>query len=109
MRHWVNPIVNNGRMKGFNAIHCIYAGNEALKYLVGHRSLKVKEIITKTMFLRWLLMITPAQEKLECCMVMMAGSGLKSEKKKKKRLHSTYKLPCIDRAISSNQHVYDKG
>jgi hypothetical protein len=33
-------------MKGFNVMHCIYAGNAALKYLVGHRSIKVKEIIT---------------------------------------------------------------
>jgi hypothetical protein len=29
-------------------MHCIDAGNAALKYLVGHRSIKVKEIITLT-------------------------------------------------------------
>jgi hypothetical protein len=39
-------LLTNGKMKGFNVMHCIYAGNAALKYLVGHRSIKVKEIIT---------------------------------------------------------------
>jgi hypothetical protein len=46
MRHWVNPIVNNGRMKGLHVINCIDAGNAAFKYLVGYLSIKVKEIIT---------------------------------------------------------------
>ncbi len=39
----------NGRMKGLHVIHA------ALKYLVGHRSIKVKEIITQAMILRLLL------------------------------------------------------
>jgi hypothetical protein len=38
-------------------MHCIDAGNAALKYLVDHRSIKVKEIITlEAMILRLLLM-----------------------------------------------------
>jgi hypothetical protein len=44
--------------------------------------------------------LIPAQEKLACCVVMMAGFGLKSAKKKKKMLHSTKKLSCIDRVIT---------
>ena len=65
-------------MKSLHVIHCIDAGNAALKYLVGHRSIKVRKIITQQGE-----KLTQAQEKLACCMVMMAGSGLKSAKKKR--------------------------
>jgi hypothetical protein len=37
-------------------MNCIDADNAALKYLVGHRSIKVKEIIAQAMILRLLLM-----------------------------------------------------
>jgi hypothetical protein len=33
-------------MKGLHVIHCIDAGNAALKYIVGHRPIKVNKIIT---------------------------------------------------------------
>jgi hypothetical protein len=46
----------NGRIKGLHVIHCTDAGNEALKYLAGHRSIKEKEINTQAMILRLLLM-----------------------------------------------------
>jgi hypothetical protein len=58
MRHcWVNPnFFINGRIK---VLHCIDAANAALKYLVGHKSIKVKKIITQAqaIILRLLLVI----------------------------------------------------
>jgi hypothetical protein len=74
-------------MKGLHVINCIDAGKAAFKYVVGHRSIKVKEIITlEAMILRLLrVTLTPAQANLHivCCVVIMAGSGLKSAKKEK--------------------------
>jgi hypothetical protein len=60
MRHcWVNPnFFINGRIK---VLHCIDAANVALKYLIGHKS--IKEIITQSqaMILR-LLLVTGQQD-----------------------------------------------
>jgi hypothetical protein len=69
----------NGRMEGLHVI-----GNASLKYLVGHRSIKVEEIITQAMVLRlWLRTGKHMhKKKLAYCVVMMAGSGLKSVKTK---------------------------
>jgi hypothetical protein len=65
MRHcWVNPnFFINGRIK---VLHCIDAANAALKYLVGHKSIKVNEIITQkaeTMIVRLLLVTGQHQHK----------------------------------------------
>ncbi len=53
-------------------MHCIDAGNAALKYLVGHypSPSDYPEIVAGDRS-------TPAQEKLAYSVVMMAGSGLK--------------------------------
>jgi hypothetical protein len=47
-------------MKGLHVIHSIDAANAALKCLVGHRSKRVKEIITQAMMIlsRLLLLVT---------------------------------------------------
>jgi hypothetical protein len=78
-------------MKGLHVIHCIDAGNAALRHLVGHRAMKVlKKIILPSDDPDEIVAddrLTSAQEKLAYCEVMMADSGLKSAKKKRKRLH----------------------
>jgi hypothetical protein len=74
----------NGRISGLNLTHCIDASHASFKYLAGHRKKSNKnhypiddpEIVTGDRLL------TPAQEKLANCVVMMAGSGLKSAKRK---------------------------
>jgi hypothetical protein len=76
----------NGRMNGLHVIHCIDAGNAALKYLVGHRSIKVNEIITPCARDPEIFAgdrLAPAQENLHTvCLWWLAL--LKSEKKKDK-------------------------
>jgi hypothetical protein len=96
----------NGRIQGLHVIQCIDAGNTALRYLVGHRSIKIKEIIIHYPSDDPDIVadgrLTPAQEKLANCVVMIVGSGLKSAKKEKKvtSCKQTASLPCISRAIT---------
>ncbi len=83
-------------------MHCIVAGNAALKYLAGHRSIKVKENHYPSDDPETVAddRLTLAQEKLAYCVVMMADSGLKSAKKRKRLAYILQnKLPCINRAI----------
>jgi hypothetical protein len=69
-------------MKDLREIHCTDAGNAALKYIVGNRSIKVKEIYLYPSDDHETVVddrLTPAEE-LAYCVVMMALSGLKSAK-----------------------------
>jgi hypothetical protein len=78
----------NGRIKGLHVGLTL-----ALKYLVGHHR-KLKEIITWATIVADDRLLTPEQEKLAYCLAMMAGSGLKSAKKKKFTF-SANKLLCL--------------
>jgi hypothetical protein len=72
-----------------------------LKYLPGHRLIKVTKIITKGMTLRLLLMTGPALAKLANVLVAtMTGSCLKSAQMR--RLHDANKLPCSAGGLHEN-------
>jgi hypothetical protein len=73
-------------MKGLHRIHCIDAVNVALKCVVSHRSIKVKEIYLYPSDDHEIAAddrLTLAQEKLAYSVVLMALSGLKSAKQEK--------------------------
>jgi hypothetical protein len=81
-------------------------GNAALKYLVGHRSIKVKEIIftQAVIMLRLLLTVTCCSlnsTRKTCILCGYDGWLWPQICKKRKRLAYILqnKLPCIDRAI----------
>jgi hypothetical protein len=90
----------NRRIRGLRGIHCIDAGNVALKCVVSHRSIKVKEIYLYPSDDHEIVAdnrLTPAQEKLADCVVMM---GLWPQICKTGKGYIVNKLPCIDRAIT---------
>jgi hypothetical protein len=67
--------------------------------LAGHTGIKVTKILTKVMMLRLLLTTGPAAgAKVECLVVMMAGTGLQSAQKE--WLDSANRLSCIDRGLA---------
>jgi hypothetical protein len=67
----IPKLLIDGRIKGLHVIHCIDAGNEALRYLVGHRSIIIEEIITLAMILRLLLMTCEHLHKLNLHIVWL--------------------------------------
>jgi hypothetical protein len=69
-----NEILGETRIKVLHLVHCIDEGNAAKTYLVGHRSIKVKdEIITQAMILRLLLMTGYHLHKKTCILCSYDG------------------------------------
>jgi hypothetical protein len=70
-----------------------------LQYLEGHRSIKVKEIITQVMILRLLLTVNTCTRKT-CILCGYDGRLWPQICKKRKRLHNINKLSCINKGLT---------